>query len=260
MFKLSDITLYLIADIKQNIISQLSQMNIPNNEIDLADVIIFDNAAAIINDLINLGYKLVDSKDAFRNGLLVKNLAVVQSEARVVDISDTPQDLERIKQLIQGFNEDDIYNCRDSRLYPLITLTQLSRPGVKWTFSGDSWIDYGNYVANKTYCRNGSPKLSIFIDAIKSAESLYIVRGNSFVEFANTFTGEDEIARVPYIEEKWTWKEIFYRATLIPAEFGKVKLVEKHPWKDAVKSILSDCTPRDVKMVSLNQFMRGVAE
>jgi len=234
--------------------------NIPDNTIDLSDVVIFDNAPSIINELINKGYIFVDTKDSFRNELLMKNREAKEITAAITDVSDAPADMAAIKEAIRSFNEDDIYNCCDSRLYPLITLTQLSRPGVKWTFSGSSWIDYGNYVAKKLYYRAGSPKLSIFIDALRNAERLFIVRNNSFVEFANTFANENEIARVPYVEDKWTWKEIFYRAVLIPADFGKVKLVDRQPWKDAVDTILQDCTRRTVKLVSLNQYMRGVAE
>jgi hypothetical protein len=234
--------------------------NIPDNIIDLADVVIFDNAPSIINDLIRKGYVFIDSKDELRNALLIKNREALRITAAVTDVSDIPSDMAAIKEAIKDFNEEEIYNCRDSRLYPLITLTQLSRPGVKWTFSGNSWIDYGNYVANKLYYRGGSPKLAVFIDVLKNTEKLYIVRNNSFVEFSNTFTGENEIARVPYVEDKWTWKEIFYRATLIPAEFGKVKLVDRIHWKDAVETILRDCTRHTVKLISLNQYMRGVAE
>ena len=259
MFKLSEITKYLIADIRQSVIEQLSMRNIHDNIIDLSDVVIFDNAPSIINDLFHKGYFLVDTNDVLRNELLARNREAMEKTSSVTDVSDVPIEISAIKEAIKGFDENDIYNCCDSRLYPLITLTQLSRPNVKWAFSG-SWIEYGNYVANKLYYRGGSPKLAIFIDAMRNADRLYIVRSNSFVEFANTFTEENEIACVPYVERKWTWKEIFYRATLIPAEFGKVKLVDKPPWKDAVETILRDCTRHTIKPVSLNQYMRGVAE
>jgi len=251
---------YLIADIKQHISNHLSQINIPDNVIDLSDVVIFDNAVSFINELFQRGYTLVDTKDAFRNELLRKNLDAIQISSPIKDTTDMPADLDKIMELITGFNEEEIYNCRNSKLYPLITLTQLSRPGVKWTFSGDSWIEYGNYVAGKIYYRNGSPKLKIFIDTIKSSERLFIVRSNSFVEFANPFLTENEIARVPFVEPKWTWAEIFYRATLIPADFGKVKLTEKPPWKDAITSIIRDCSPKTTQKITLNQYMRGVVE
>lgn|GEM_PF-3284745 len=258
MFRLSEITRYLIADIRQNIIDMVSNINIPDNTIDLADVIVFDNAAVIINDLLQSKYKLVDTKDPFRNELLEKNLSVVNLSASLTDVKEAPHEHEEIKQFIQGLNEEDIYNCCDSRLYPQITLTQLSRPNVKWTFRGDSWIEYGNYIANRIYYRNGSPKLAIFIETIRNSDRLYIVRNNSFVEFENTFKTENEIAQVPYIEEKWTWKEIFFRVTLIPSEFGKIKLVNKQPWKDAVPAILHDCIPKTIPKVTLNQYLRGV--
>lgn len=258
MFKLSEITRYLIVDISQKIIEMISTINIPDNTIDLADVIVFDNAAVIINDLIQSKYTLVDTKNPFRNELLEKNLKTFNLSATLLDMKEGPYENEEIKRFIQGLNEEDIYNCCNSRLYPLITLTQLSRPGVKWTFRGDSWIEYGNYIASKIYYRNGSPKLSVFIETIKNSDRLYIVRSNSFVEFENTFTTENEIARVPYIEEKWTWKELFFRATLIPAEFGKVKLVDKQPWKDAIPAILQDSIPKTIPKVTLNQYLRGV--
>jgi hypothetical protein len=238
--------------------SEVSRLNIPENTIDLADIVIFDNAAIIVNDFFQKGYRLVDTKDHFRNELLQKNYNAMSSSAVITDISEAPADYEKIKQFIQGLSENGIYNCRNSNLYPQITLTQLSRPGVKWTLSGDSWIEYGKYIAKKIYYRNGNPKISLFIESIKNADSLYIVRSNSFVEFENTFETENSIARVPYIGENWTWKEIFYRATLIPAEFGKIKLVDKPPWKDAIPSILRDCSPKTAQKITLNQYMRGV--
>lgn len=260
MFKLTEITNYLISDIKQSVMEQISMRNISDNTIDIADVVIFDNAPSIVSDLLHKGYTLVDTKNELRNGLLIKNRNAMEITAEITDVSNAPADMPAIKEAIKGFNEDVIYNCCDSRLYPLITLTQLSRPSVKWTFSGNSWIEYGNYIANKLYYRSGSPKLSVFIDVLSNAERLYVVRNNSFVEFSNTFTDVDEIAHVPYVEDKWTWKEIFYRTTLIPAEFGKRKLVDIPPWKDAVESILRDCTRHTVKMISLNQYMRGMVE
>lgn len=258
MFRLSEITRYLIADIRQKVIEMISVINIPDNTIDLADVIVFDNAAVIVNDLLQSKYILVDTKDTFRNELLRKNQCVINLPI-LTDIKVAPYEYEEIKGFIQSFNEDDIYNCCNSRLYPQITLTQLSRPVVKWTFSGDSWLEYGNYIASKIYYRNGSPKLSIFIDTIKNSDRLYIVRNNSFVEFENTFTSENEIARIPYVPEKWTWKEIFFRVTLIPAEFGKIKLVNQQPWKDVISDIINDCIPKTIPKVTLNQYMRGIS-
>jgi len=257
LFKLSEITRYLIADIRQNIADMVSNINIPDNTIDISDVIVFDNAAVIINDLIQRKYKIVDTKDPFRNGILKKNFNVFILQTPLTDIKDAPFEHEEIKKFIQCLNEEDTYNCCNSRLYPQITLTQLARPNVKWTFSGDSWIEYGNYVASRIYYRNGSPRLAVFIETIKNSERLLIVRNNSFVEFENTFISENEIAKVPYIEEKWNWKEIFFRAAILPAEFGKTKLVNKQPWQDAIPTILQDCTPNTIPKVTLNQFLRG---
>lgn len=263
MFKLSEITRYLIADIRQNIIDMVSNINITDNTIDLADVIIFDNAAVIVNDLFQSKYTLVDTKDPFRNELLKRNIAAFRASVQLTDMKEAPHEHEKMKRFIQGLNEEETYNCCNSKLYPQITLTQLSRPGVRWTFSGDSWIAYGNYIASRIYGRNGSPRLAIFIETLRNSDRLYIVKSNSFVEFENTFKSENEIARVPYIEEIWTWKELFFRAsiisaTLLPAEFGKIKLVNKQPWKDAIPAILQDCIPKTIPKVTLNQYLRGV--
>ena len=258
--KLSDITPYITIQAADAIAAQLEEYK--DYEIDTADCHFLNGGDAVVNKLSKMGYRIIDSKSEFNNGIFKHNRRIADPDLSESVYPDKyAQSLKEIYDMLGKFSADTIYSCRNSADFPLVLMTQLFSPQITWYVAEVDYMDFGEYVWKMLYYKNSIPDTTQFEKIMKYEKKLNVLAYNSLYTFEkpDDFSLDGKCSLNKFTESR-TWREAFYKIKILPYSICRKVHIPKSresPYYQVLKNISASLKTSETEKIDLKKFIMG---
>jgi len=195
-------------------------------EFDLADAKLTPDISSTINQFQLKGIDFIDSKNAYRNSILLENRkrrGIDLSEFVVLPEYDTSVN---IKDYIASLDKNTKYkmpNNKPNVYIPLVIMIMISRPSITVAFDKHS-SELFDFVGS-----------NLSVSDIQRYDEFYLttLEGTMVVKFENGYTYTEQLGRADF-------DTVLSTGSLVPTVFGKEKLLNDEAWR----SLFSLCLKR----------------